>query len=85
MTSTSCRSESASAQSGLPFCGRADIPLDLTTQAEVTKFLAETARDTGMALLLVSHNAQLIQKTADRSLQLGGTEPIAVDRYRLGS
>ncbi|MFT3689134.1 ABC transporter ATP-binding protein [Paenirhodobacter sp.] len=46
--------------------------LDLITQAEVTELLAETARETGMALLIVSHDADLIRKTADRALELGG-------------
>lgn len=59
--------------------------LDLITQAEVTTLLAETARDTGMALLLVSHDAQLIRKTADRCLNLGDAKRIAMHHQRLAS
>ncbi|MDS9468498.1 ATP-binding cassette domain-containing protein [Paracoccus sp. MBLB3053] len=48
--------------------------LDLITQAEVTWLLAEIARETGMALLIVSHDTDLIRKTADRTVFLGGEE-----------
>ena len=58
--------------------------LDLITQAEVTALLAETARETGMALLIVSHDADLIRKTADRVLALGGDAPDA-EALRLAS
>lgn len=44
--------------------------LDLITQAEVTALLAEAARETGMALLMVSHDADLLRKTADRVISL---------------
>lgn len=45
--------------------------LDLITQAEVTALLVEAARETGMALLIVSHDADLLHKTADRVISLG--------------
>lgn len=52
--------------------------LDLITQARMTELLAETARETGMALLIVSHDPELIRKTADWVLELGhGTAPTA--------
>ncbi|MFC7704668.1 ABC transporter ATP-binding protein [Plastorhodobacter daqingensis] len=44
--------------------------LDLITQAEVMELLVQVARDSGMALLVVSHDAELIRKTADRVLSL---------------
>lgn len=59
--------------------------LDLITQAEVTQLLAETARETGMALLIVSHDAELIRKTADRALELGGGGQTDADVLRLAS
>lgn len=59
--------------------------LDLITQAEVTTLLAETARETGMALLIVSHDAELIRKTADRALELGSGGQAEVDALRLAS
>ena len=59
--------------------------LDLITQAEVTALLAETARETGMALLIVSHDAELIRKTADRTLELGGGGQADVNTLRLAS
>lgn len=59
--------------------------LDLITQAEVTQLLAETARDTGMAVLLVSHDARLIAKTADRSLRLGDSPPEPAHQARRAS
>lgn len=44
--------------------------LDPITQAEVTALMSEIARETGMALLIVSHDADLVRKTADRVLRL---------------
>jgi len=49
--------------------------LDLITQAEVTALLVEAARETGMALLVVSHDADLLHKTADRVISLGDAPP----------
>lgn len=51
--------------------------LDLSPKAEVTALLAETARETGMALLFVSHDAELIREGADRMLDLGADRPEA--------
>ncbi|RWR05737.1 ABC transporter ATP-binding protein [Paenirhodobacter populi] len=45
--------------------------LDLITQAEVTELLSEAARETGMALLIVSHDPDLLDRTADRVISLG--------------
>lgn len=45
--------------------------LDLITQAEVTALLVEAAREATMALLIVSHDADLLRKTADRVISLG--------------
>lgn len=59
--------------------------LDLITQAKVTELLAQTARDTGMALLIVSHDAELIRKTADRAQELGGGEHPQAEVLRLAS
>lgn len=44
--------------------------LDLITQAEVTALLVEIARETGMALLIVSHDPDLLACTADRVISL---------------
>ncbi|HEY0212122.1 MAG TPA: ATP-binding cassette domain-containing protein [Paenirhodobacter sp.] len=50
--------------------------LDLITQAEVTALLVEVARESGMAVLIVSHDAGLLRKTADRVISLSGrTKP----------
>ncbi|WEF24861.1 ATP-binding cassette domain-containing protein [Paracoccus sp. S3-43] len=59
--------------------------LDLITQAEVTRLLADTARQTGMALLLVSHDPDLIRKTADRVVSLGQPERAMAGELSLAS
>ncbi|MBM3604846.1 MAG: ABC transporter ATP-binding protein [Alphaproteobacteria bacterium] len=59
--------------------------LDLITQAEVTRLLVETARDTGMGLLLVSHDRDLIDASADRCLMLDVTRPSMAPAARLAS
>ncbi|UTW13092.1 ABC transporter ATP-binding protein [Marinobacterium rhizophilum] len=43
--------------------------LDLVTQQQTIKLLTDLARDRGCALLLVSHEAELVSKVADRTLQ----------------
>jgi ABC-type oligopeptide transport system ATPase subunit len=49
--------------------------LDLITQKEVTRLLVETARERGMAILMVSHDWELVRKLSDRVMKLadGGT------------
>lgn len=44
--------------------------LDLITQAEVTDLLIRTARDGGMALLIVSHDPDLLAQSCDRVIAL---------------
>lgn len=44
--------------------------LDLITQAEVTRLMVQVARDTGMGLLIVSHDADLLAKVADQVIRL---------------
>ena len=58
--------------------------LDLITQAEVTELLVETARQTGMALLIVSHDPDLLAGAADRVIRLGDHEgsPTGADLVR---
>lgn len=46
--------------------------LDPITQARVITLLAETAGRDGAAIMLVSHDADLIRNTAGKSLSLGG-------------
>ncbi|SCY71571.1 ABC transporter ATP-binding protein [Paracoccus tibetensis] len=48
--------------------------LDLITQAEVTGLLTEVARETGMALLIVSHDPELLSRSADRVISLASPE-----------
>lgn len=48
--------------------------LDLITQAEVTGLLTEVARETGMALLIVSHDPDLLSRSADRVISLAAPE-----------
>lgn len=50
--------------------------LDLITQAEVTALLVDVARETGMALLIVSHDPELLSRTADRVIAFGRSEVI---------
>lgn len=45
--------------------------LDLITQAEVTALLVETARERGMALLIVSHDPDLLAGISDQVIRLG--------------
>ncbi len=45
--------------------------LDLVTQQQTIKLLTDLARERGCALLLVSHEAALVNKVADRVLTLG--------------
>ncbi|MGF7158767.1 peptide/nickel transport system ATP-binding protein [Rhodoligotrophos appendicifer] len=42
--------------------------LDLITQRETIELLIEIAKESGCALLIVSHDAELIEKTSDRSI-----------------
>lgn len=44
--------------------------LDLITQAMVTQLMVQIARETGMGLLIVSHDADLIARSCDRVLSL---------------
>lgn len=46
--------------------------LDLITQQETIDLLTELARERNCAVLLVSHDAALIEKTCDRQVQIGG-------------
>ncbi|TGN34826.1 ATP-binding cassette domain-containing protein, partial [Paracoccus liaowanqingii] len=48
--------------------------LDLITQAEVTALMVEVARETGMGLMIVSHDAQLVARTCDRVVALAGAD-----------
>ncbi|MBB4142831.1 ABC transporter ATP-binding protein [Rhizobium rhizoryzae] len=45
--------------------------LDLITQQETVELLVELARERGCALLLVSHDTALIEKTCDRTISIG--------------
>lgn len=45
--------------------------LDLITQQETIALLVELARERGCALLIVSHDTALIEKTCDRTLSIG--------------
>ncbi|OXS13921.1 ABC transporter ATP-binding protein, partial [Zobellella denitrificans] len=45
--------------------------LDLVTQQQTIRLLTDLARERGCALLLVSHEAALVNKVADRVLTLG--------------
>lgn len=45
--------------------------LDLITQQETIDLLTELARERNCAVLLVSHDAALIEKTCDRQVQIG--------------
>ncbi|TCT06519.1 peptide/nickel transport system ATP-binding protein [Tepidamorphus gemmatus] len=47
--------------------------LDLITQQEMIELIVESAREEGCAVLLVSHDRDLIDKTADRVLALEGS------------
>jgi peptide/nickel transport system ATP-binding protein len=46
--------------------------LDLITQQETIDLLTELARERNCAVLLVSHDAVMIEKTCDRQVQIGG-------------
>lgn len=46
--------------------------LDLITQAEVTRLMTAIARETGMGLMIVSHDAELIARTCDSTIALNG-------------
>lgn len=54
--------------------------LDPITQREVIGLLSETVTQTGCAIVLVSHDAALVGRTADRVLSLGPTAPLATER-----
>lgn len=45
--------------------------LDMVTQQEIIGLLRDHARETGCALLLVSHDLELVGKTADRIVRVG--------------
>lgn len=49
--------------------------LDPITQQETIALLVELAREKGCALLIVSHDAALIEKTCDRTIAIG-TQPL---------
>jgi ABC-type dipeptide/oligopeptide/nickel transport system ATPase subunit len=49
--------------------------LDPITQAEVSALLGKLARERGLAVLLVTHDAALAAKLADRTLQLKANGP----------
>jgi peptide/nickel transport system ATP-binding protein len=48
--------------------------LDLITQQETVSLLSEVARERGCAVLLVSHDLELIRKVSDRWLELGAPQ-----------
>jgi ABC-type dipeptide/oligopeptide/nickel transport system ATPase subunit len=45
--------------------------LDPITQQETIALLGELAREKGCALLIVSHDTALVEKTCDRSIAIG--------------
>jgi peptide/nickel transport system ATP-binding protein len=46
--------------------------LDLITQQETVELLVELARERGCAILIVSHDAELIRKVSDRQIRFAG-------------
>ncbi|MFT8242552.1 ABC transporter ATP-binding protein [Roseomonas sp. BN140053] len=63
----------AMALAGRPELLVADEPttaLDVTIQAQILELLAEIRRDTGMALVLISHDLGVVAETCDRVLIL---------------
>ena len=48
--------------------------LDLITQQETIDLLTDLARERNCAVLLVSHDAALVEKTCDRQVRIGSTE-----------
>lgn len=59
--------------------------LDLITQARVIALLVEIARETGMALMIVSHDPELIARSADRVLHLTAPDASRGNGLRLAS
>jgi len=53
--------------------------LDLITQSEITQLLVQIARNTGMGLLLVSHDRTLLEKSTDQLIELGQPHHTATD------
>jgi peptide/nickel transport system ATP-binding protein len=56
--------------------------LDLITQQETIELLVELARERGCAVLIVSHDAELIRKVSDKQVQFGGSERESSSRDR---
>jgi len=48
--------------------------LDLITQQETIELLVELARERNCAVLIVSHDAELIRKVSDRRIRFGAEE-----------
>jgi len=46
--------------------------LDLITQRDTIELMTDIVRERGMALVIASHDADLIRKVADRTVRLGG-------------
>jgi len=55
--------------------------LDLITQQEMTQLLVSVARERGCALLLVSHDRALLEKSTDRILTLGGQDEALTTQF----
>lgn len=53
--------------------------LDQITQQEVIGLLCDVVRDEGLSLLLVSHDSDLLSRTCDRVVTLGGVEGSATN------
>ena len=47
-------------------CGRAHHAIDVTTQAEILKLIAELQTSQGMALLLISHDLAVVRALCRR-------------------
>ncbi len=59
----------------LIFADEPSSRLDLITQKEMIELLVETAEESGTAILLVSHDEDLVGAVADRRIHL--TDPAA--------
>ncbi|MFN3709715.1 MAG: molybdenum ABC transporter ATP-binding protein [Alishewanella aestuarii] len=53
--------------------------LDSQTKAEIMPFIAELSRDTGVPILMISHNAREVQKLADRVVFMQNGRVTAVE------
>jgi peptide/nickel transport system ATP-binding protein len=54
--------------------------LDLITQQETIELLVDMARERNCAVLVVSHDAELIRKVSDRRLRFGADESETLSR-----